>query len=776
MSSSSTPRTLYDKIWDDHVVHDKGGGLALIYIDRHLVHEVSSPQAFEGLRDTGRRLRRPDCTLATVDHNVPTAPREEHLGLDSLVPEPESRAQCAALDKNVKDFGLAYFGIKDRRQGIVHVIGPEQGFTLPGITCVCGDSHTSTHGAFGALAFGIGTSEVEHVFATQTLWQRKSKNMRINVEGTLAEGVTSKDVILHIIGQIGTAGASGCVIEYAGTVIRSLSMEARMSICNMSIEAGARAGMIAPDDVTFSYLKGRPLAPKGEVWDKAEAYWRSIASDEGANFDIEITIDGASISPTVTWGTSPQHVAPITGVVPDPATMEDPARRESAERALKYMGLEPGTRMQDIAIDKVFIGSCTNSRIEDLRSAAKVLAAAGENARVAPNLLAMVVPGSGLIKQQAEAEGIAAAFQRAGFQWREAGCSMCVGMNADQLDPGKRCASTSNRNFEGRQGPGGRTHLMSPAMATAVALTGKLTDVRSFTLPGAEAGAAPLSVSFEQQTGANASKTAIRVHHDAPIPSWPAPESESAQEDSADGAQKSTGSTPMEPFVVLRGLAAPMHLSNTDTDQIIPKQFCKTLKRTGLAKGLFYYQRQHPGVEPEPGVTFPSEPFVLDTEPYTRAKIIVSTGVNFGCGSSREHAVWSFKDFGIRCIIAPSFGEIFFNNMMQNGMLAIVLPQDACRMLAGDAEQGLELEVDLGKQEVRRVGRADGTAAVSFATEASRRDMLLTGVDEIGQTLQLEEHIDVFEQKRAGSQPWLGGFKKKRVDIPTSASSGSTDW
>jgi 3-isopropylmalate/(R)-2-methylmalate dehydratase large subunit len=461
-------RTLFEKIWDAHVVDQQPDGTCLLYIDRHLVHEVTSPQAFEGLRVAGRKVRRPDLTLAVPDHNVPTTDRR--LG----IADPVSRLQVETLERNCREFGIELFGMNDVRQGIVHVIGPEQGFTLPGTTIVCGDSHTSTHGAFGALAFGIGTSEVEHVLATQTLLQKKPKTMRIAVEGELHEGCTAKDVILAIIGTIGTAGGTGHVIEYAGSVIRALSMEGRMTICNMSIEAGARAGLVAPDEKTFAYLKGRPKAPKGAAWEAAVAYWRTLPSDADAVFDREITLDAAAIEPQVTWGTSPQDVVPITGRVPDPKDAPTPERRAAMERALAYMGLEPGTPMESIKIDKVFIGSCTNARIEDLRLVAKLVA----GKKVAPHVQAMIVPGSGLVKHQAEEEGLHEIFIDAGFEWREAGCSMCLGMNPDQLKPGERCASTSNRNFEGRQGKGGRTHLLSPAMAAAAAIEGRLADVR----------------------------------------------------------------------------------------------------------------------------------------------------------------------------------------------------------------------------------------------------------------------------------------------------------
>ena len=464
----SAPKTLFDKIWDAHVVHRQDDGTCLIYIDRHLVHEVTSPQAFEGLRNAGRPVRAPNRTLAVADHNVPTTDRSAGIA------DEESRIQVEALANNAAAFGVPYFAMEDIRQGIVHVIGPEQGFTQPGMTIVCGDSHTATHGAFGALAFGIGTSEVEHVLATQTLIQKPAKNMRITVDGDLAPGVTAKDIILAIIGKIGTAGGTSHVIEFAGSAIRGLSMEGRMTICNMAIEGGARAGMIAPDEKTFAYLQGRPMAPQGEMWDKAVSYWRSLPSDDGARYDTEVTLPASEIAPTVTWGTSPEDALAITESVPDPDKEKDDMKRAKIERAISYMGLTPGQKLTDVKIDTVFIGSCTNSRIEDLRAAAGI----AEGRQVAAGIRAMVVPGSGLVKEQAEAEGLDKVFTAAGFEWREPGCSMCLAMNADKLAEGERCASTSNRNFEGRQGRGGRTHLVSPEMATAAALTGYLTDIR----------------------------------------------------------------------------------------------------------------------------------------------------------------------------------------------------------------------------------------------------------------------------------------------------------
>ncbi|GAA4123742.1 3-isopropylmalate dehydratase large subunit [Aminobacter aganoensis] len=467
----SAPRTLYDKIFDDHVVDRQDDGTCLLYIDRHLVHEVTSPQAFEGLRMTGRTVRHPEKTLAVVDHNVPTSPDRKNG-----IKNEESRIQVEALAKNSADFGVEYYSENDKRQGIVHIVGPEQGFTLPGMTIVCGDSHTSTHGAFGALAHGIGTSEVEHVLATQTLIQKKAKNMLVRVDGQLPEGVTAKDIVLAIIGEIGTAGGTGYVIEYAGEAIRALSMEGRMTICNMSIEGGARAGLIAPDETTYAYVKDKPRAPKGKAWDMALDYWKTLHTDEGAHFDKIIVLDAGKLPPIVTWGSSPEDVVAVTGVVPDAEVIEEEAKRNSKKRALDYMGLTAGTKITDIAVDRVFIGSCTNGRIEDLRAVAKVV----EGKKVASTVSAMIVPGSGLVKEQAEAEGLDKIFVAAGFDWREPGCSMCLAMNDDRLKPHERCASTSNRNFEGRQGFKGRTHLVSPAMAAAAAIAGHFVDIRDW--------------------------------------------------------------------------------------------------------------------------------------------------------------------------------------------------------------------------------------------------------------------------------------------------------
>ena len=464
-------KTLYDKIWQSHLINEQDDGTSLIYIDRHLVHEVTSPQAFEGLRLSNRKVNSPKRTLAVADHNVPTLDRE--LGIK----EEDSRIQVEELDKNVEEFQIPYFNMNDARQGIVHVIGPEQGFTQPGMTIVCGDSHTATHGAFGSLAFGIGTSEVEHVLATQTLIQKKAMNMLINITGNLDKIVTSKDLILYIIGKIGTAGGTGCVIEYSGNALRDMSMESRMTICNMSIEAGARAGMIAPDDITFNYLYEKPMAPKNEDWDKAVNWWKTLPSDSGAKFDKIVDIDATKVTQTITWGTSPEEIVSIDGTVPNPDKISDEVKQNKIKRSIEYMGLTPGQKISDVEINTVFIGSCTNSRIEDIRSAAEII----KGKKVSTNVKALVVPGSGLVKKQAEEEGLDVIFKHAGFEWREPGCSMCLAMNSDKLNEGDRCASTSNRNFEGRQGKGGRTHLVSPEIAAASAITGKLTDPRNVT-------------------------------------------------------------------------------------------------------------------------------------------------------------------------------------------------------------------------------------------------------------------------------------------------------
>ncbi|CAK4030806.1 3-isopropylmalate dehydratase [Lecanosticta acicola] len=732
------PSTLYDKVFEQHIVDEKPDGTIILYIDRHLVHEVTSPQAFEGLKNAGRQVRRPDCTLATTDHNVPTTPRKNFKNISQFVEEDDSRLQCETLEQNVKDFKLTYFGLGDKRQGIVHVIGPEQGFTLPGTTVVCGDSHTSTHGAFGALAFGIGTSEVEHVLATQTLMTRRSKNMKIQVDGELAPGVSSKDIVLHVIGKIGTAGGTGHVIEFCGSAIRSLSIEARMSMCNMSIEGGARAGMVAPDEITFDYIKGKPLAPKEDSaeWKKAIKHWSSLKSDPDAKWDAEILIDAKDIAPTVSWGTSPQDVIPITGKVPGPDDFEDKARKQACERALEYMGLTAGTPMTDIVLDKVFIGSCTNSRIEDLRVAAHII----KGNKIAPILKrAMVVPGSGLVKKQAEQEGLDKIFTDAGFEWREAGCSMCLGMNPDILSPGERCASTSNRNFEGRQGAGGRTHLMSPAMAAAAALVGKLADVRNLAgyeqaLPSAKTAAKTVATHVEDPDSDVDLDKIMDV-----------PESNNNPQSKAPSGTSAPG---MPKFTQLKGIAAPLDRSNVDTDAIIPKQFLKTIKRAGLSKGLFHAWRFN-----DDGTL--NKDFVLNQEPYTKAKILVVGGPNFGCGSSREHAPWALLDFGIKCIIATSFGDIFYNNTFKNGMLPLrIEDEQVVRKLLDEANAGRELEVDLENNVVKD---ASGKELAKFETDEFRRHCLLHGLDDIGLTMQDNEKITKFEKRRTEETPWLDG-------------------
>jgi len=658
------------------------------------------------------------------------------------VEEADSRVQCLTLEENVKNFGITYFGLGDKRQGIVHIIGPEQGFTLPGTTVVCGDSHTSTHGAFGALAFGIGTSEVEHVLATQTLITKRSRNMRIQVDGDLAPGVSSKDIILHVIGVIGTAGGTRAVVEFCGSAIRGLSMEARMSICNMSIEAGARAGMVAPDQTTFDYLKGRPLSPRTDAeWARAIAYWSTLKTDEDAEFDEDVFIDAKDITPTVSWGTSPQDVVPITGVVPGPDDFQDEDKKRACVRALEYMGLTAGTPMQDIVLDKVFIGSCTNSRIEDLRAAARIV----EGKRVAPNLKrAMIVPGSGLIKEQAESEGLDRIFTDAGFEWREAGCSMCLGMNPDILSPRERCASTSNRNFEGRQGAGGRTHLMSPVMAAACALVGKLADVRK--VASAEHVSPAKSAPRVDVGDAYADDVSSDEDYDR-LRDLPADQDLDAETQRHTQAPHVPGG--MTAFTTLRGIAAPLDIANVDTDALIPKQFLKTIKRSGLGTALFHAWRYDAAT----GAERPE--FVLNRAPYRDSRILVCTGKNFGCGSSREHAPWALLDFGIRCVIAPSYADIFHNNTYKNGMLPLILsdPQ-MLAAVAAEAHAGREIEVDLPNQVVRDAG---GRQLATFEVESFRKHCLVNGLDDIGLTMQMDDKIKRFEQRRTQETPWLDG-------------------
>lgn len=721
MSMNSKPRTMFDKIWDLHLVDD-GGGNSLIYIDRHLVHEVTSPQAFEGLKIANRKVRRPDCTLVTVDHNVPTSDRSTFKNVETFIKEADSKTQVLALEENVRDFGLTYFGMDDARQGIVHIIGPEQGFTLPGTTCVCGDSHTSTHGAFGALAFGIGTSEVEHVLATQTLVQSKGKNMRVSVEGTVAPGVTSKDIVLHIISIIGTAGGNGHVIEFAGSAIRALSMEARMSLCNMAIEGGARAGLVAPDEITFEYIKDRPMAPKGPQWEAAVKHWKELPSDDGAHYDKVVEIKADDIAPTVTWGTSPQDAAPITAVVPNPADF-DAARGSSMQRSLDYMGLAPGTVLDGLKVDKVFIGSCTNARIEDIRAAASV----AKGKKVASHVQAMVVPGSGLVKAQAEAEGLDKILVEAGFDWREPGCSMCLAMNPDKLEPQERCASTSNRNFEGRQGNGGRTHLVSPAMAAAAAVTGGLTDIRKIEMTELESKPTVFSDILNAMDN---------------LPN-------AVQKSTNDGVKSDSGGDSgglSKQFTRVKGTVAKLDIQNIDTDMIIPKQFLKTIKRSGLGVSAFYEMRY----EMKDGKEVERSDFILNKVGYRDTKILVA-GDNFGCGSSREHAPWAIGDFGIKCIISTSFADIFYNNCFKNGMLPIILPRDQIEELMKDADAGYSLDVNLDEETITR---EDGTK-YSFSVDPFRRNCLLKGLDDIGLTLEKNERISDFEKIRSTSYPWL---------------------
>ena len=749
------------QIWDEHIVDgstsEVAGGTGLLYIDRHLVHEVTSPQAFEGLQEAGRPVRRPDCTLVTVDHNIPTTSRKKFVSTEAFIEEEQSRAQVLALEKNVAEFGIPYFGMADKRQGVVHIIGPEQGFTVPGSTCVCGDSHTATHGAFGALAFGIGTSEVEHVLATSTLNQKKALNMLVSVEGELAPGVTSKDIVLHVCGIIGTAGGTGATIEFAGSTIRALSMEARMSISNMAIEAGARAGLIAPDEVTFEYLKGRPMVPKpdSDDWKRAVEYWSTLQTDAGAKFDKEVFIDAADIAPTVTWGTSPEHVAGITGKVPNPADEADPARRAAYERALGYMGLEDkiGQPLDSIPVDKVFIGSCTNGRIEDIRAVASV----AKGRQVAKHVHAMVVPGSGMVREQAEEEGLDQILLDAGFDWRMPGCSMCLAMNPDKLAMHERCASTSNRNFEGRQGQGGRTHLVSPIMAAAAAVSGHLADVRDFELTPV---AAPAADATTGATGAlHAGMYAAALPSAGPI----------IREV---GAGAGGGGIPK--FTNLKGVAAPLDVQNIDTDMIIPKEYLKTIKRTGLGFAAFAELRYHNPVEvaqaggPD-GVAVEVEDFVLNKPEYRErqgrdgvgTKIIVA-GDNFGCGSSREHAPWSINDLGVRCIVSTSFADIFFNNCFKNGMLPITLARDEVEALLAHAEAGGEVTVDLEAQTVRR---ADGEGpAYAFDVDPFRKNNLLNGLDDIGLTLLKTDAIADFEARRSDEWPWLDGATTRVPD------------
>jgi len=652
----------------------------------------------------------------------------------------------------VADFGLVYFGMADERQGIVHIIGPEQGFTLPGCTTVCGDSHTATHGAFGAMAFGIGTSEVEHVLATQTLPQTKAQNMLIRVDGELDEGVTSKDIILHICGVIGTAGGTGSTIEFAGSAIESLSMEARMSISNMAIEAGARAGVIAPDQITFDYLKGRPMCPDGEDWDKAVEYWLSLQSDEGAKYDNEVIIDAKDIAPTVTWGTSPQDTMPVDGFIPKiDAPEHDEPRQAAVKRSLEYIGLEGGEKIEGQKIDKVFIGSCTNGRIEDMRN----VAAVAMGRKVADGIDAMVVPGSGLVKVQAEQEGLDKILIEAGFDWREPGCSMCLAMNPDKLVPEERCASTSNRNFEGRQGNGGRTHLVSPTMAAAAACAGAIADVRKYPYLGK-----PEDDPRTRSKGSlsNAFTTDIKASAGAVI-SPPAPYLKDAASD------EETGAAGLPKFMTLTGIAAPLDIQNIDTDMIIPKEFLKTIKRTGLGFAAFAELRYENAEEVAtigPEVAKEKADFILNQEGYKDKASILIAGDNFGCGSSREHAPWSINDMGIRCIISTSFADIFYNNCFNNGMLPLTLEREEVEMLLEDsATPGTEITIDLPNQKVIR----PNGESFSFKIDEFKKNCLINGLDKIGLTLEKIDRISEFEGTRSKLYPWLDGATMKVPDV-----------
>jgi len=792
LTSPRASQTLLDKVWSSHVVAMRDEKTAILYIDRHLVHEVTSPQAFEGLALAKRPVRRPDCTLCTVDHNVPTTSRADFHGgkvsVESFLEDVASRTQVMALEENVERFNLPYFGMKDARQGIVHVVGPEQGFTLPGTTIVCGDSHTATHGAFGSLAFGIGTSEVEHVLATQTILQQKPGSMLVKVDGTLAPGVTSKDLVLYVIGQIGTAGGTGKAIEFAGTAIEALSMEARMSMSNMAIEAGARAGFVAPDETTFDYLRGRPMVPPedSDEWRAALEYWRTLHSDEGASFDVLVQIDAKDVPPMVTWGTSPQHVVPISA--------KTPKMKDDLKRAFQYMGLEPEQDLEKTPIDYVFIGSCTNGRIEDLRAAAKVVASAGPDARVPENVQAIVVPGSGLVKLQAESEGLDAIFTNAGFQWREPGCSMCLAMNPDKLLPQQRCASTSNRNFEGRQGNGGRTHLVSPQTAAACALEGALADVRRY-LPAlllegeneeeqnADAYAAavepvPALASLISSTLSSSSSGAIyarpeKVVNREPLASSSKEDDEDKECDPsvADCVVEESEFASKQLTVVENALAAPLDIANVDTDMIIPKEYLKTVKRTGLGFAAFAELRY----ENPDGVARGEPPqlkdgFVLNKEPWAdrKAKILIA-GENFGCGSSREHAPWAIKDAGILVVVAPSFADIFYNNCFKNGMLPVTLARAEIDQLLDAAENQRPFTVDLAAQ---TVSVEENDLAFSFEVDAFRKRCLLEGLDDIALTLEYADDIDAFEDGRSKSFPWLDGAATSaapQITVPDAA-------
>jgi 3-isopropylmalate dehydratase len=732
-------RTLYDKIYREHLVDPNNTTAPLQYVDAHLIFEVPTAQAFDGLQRNNRPVRRPDLTLATVDHNVPTDDRSEYKDAASFVQEPAARRQVTLLEKNVAEHKIKYLSMSDRRQGIVHVVGPEQGLTLPGSVIFCGDSHTPTHGAVGALAISGGTSDIEHVLATQTVLQKRYKNFMVCVEGALGPGVFSKDVVLHLIGKIGTAGATGCVIEFCGSTIRNLSMEARMVLCNMSIEAGARSGLVAPDNVTFEYLEGRPLVPSGEDWDNALAYWKSLVSDGDAVWDHRVLIDAADIAPSVTWGTSPEDVVPVSGHVPDPSDWDaaSPLKAAAIRRSLEYMGLKANMPVTDIAVDRVFIGSCTNSRIEDLRAVARV----AKGRKVADSVYAMVVPGSGLVRLQAEEEGLDAVLKSAGFDWREAGCSMCLAMNPDVLSPGERCASTTNRNFEGRQGPGGRTHLVSPAMAAAAAIKGHLTDVREFvTDMNGSISSTQLTLTGEKAK----SNVSIRVERESRHDVSGQPSDEAVPNRPPEASKKGVDSIPR--LQVLKSVPAPFEMQNINTDLIIPGEFLKTVTRTGLGPNLFQELRYD-----SKGSEISS--FVLNQHPWRNSQILVCTGDNFGCGSSREHAVWALVDFGLTCVIAPSFASIFFNNCGKNGLLAIALEdRKALEFIHSEALAQRPIQVDLQRQQI---SDASCGFVCSFPVDPYTKHCLLNGLDDISNTLEYEDKIYGFEQRQKSTFPWL---------------------
>ncbi|KAH7045247.1 alpha isopropylmalate isomerase [Macrophomina phaseolina] len=734
-------KTLYEKLFEQHCVAANSDGTVLLYIDRHLIHEVTSPVAFDGLRARGRRTRRPDLTLATSDHNVPTEPRGSFVSISGYVKDPQAKLQCVLLRQNAREHGIPYFGLSSPYQGIVHVIGPELGFTQPGLTLVCADSHSSTHGAFGALAFGIGTTEMEHVLATQTLVSQRWKTALVRVDGRLAAGVTAKDLALHIVGRIGTAGATGCALEFAGEAVEALSMEGRMTLCNMAIEAGARAGLVAPDATTVDYLRGRPLMPRASssAWQRMVRSWATLRSDEGAVFDQAVRIDGAAVAPTVSWGTSPEQVVPVDGTIPRPDEFADAAKRKACEQALAYMGLQAGARVTDVVVDKVFIGSCTNSRIEDLRAAAAIL----KGRRVAANVrLALAVPGSGQVKRQAEAEGLHHVFQSAGFEWREAGCSMCVGLNDDHLLPLERCASTSNRNFESRQGTAGRTHLVSPAMAAAAAIEGRLADVRRY----APARLPPPTTPVEVELACAPDAAAEDAEHEAGEEAVPAVAAAAAAAAPARCLDARS----------ITGVAAPLDRANVDTDCIMPKQFCKAVSRAGLGAGLFYNLRFDPHGNPRPA-------FVLNQPAYRHSSILVVTLPNFGCGSSREHAVWALLDYGFRCVLAPSFADIFYNNCFKAGLLPVrVESAAALAAMAAEARAGRQLHVDLEQQ---KVFSEAGRELYAFVVEPHGRAALLDGLDEIGLTLAAEDKIVRFERERAKAWPWIEATAQKLAGL-----------